>query len=496
MFATYFILIPFVFALLAWLIPQSSKTIALVGTLLQAAFTVFVLTQFDPWFLPLDQGIDQVSIGHLFETRVSWIAAFNIEYYVSIDGISMLMLVLTNGLLPLIVLSTFNREISDEKGFYSLMLLMQAAMVGVFVAQDVFLYYIFWELALIPIYFIILLWGGENRKPVTIKFFIYTLFGSLFMLVAIIYQYQLSGGKGFAWDILAGSRYTLNEQTFILCCYGLAYAIKIPIFPFHSWQPSTYTTAPAAGTMLLSAIMLKMGIYSIIRWIIPIVPNALDQYSTIICILCIIGIIYGSWIAIKTSHLKRLFAFSSMAHVGLIAAGVFTVNQSGIQGAMFQMLSHGITAVGLFFLADIIYTRFLTFEISSLSGIRTLSPAFASYFLIILFGSVALPLTSGFIGEFLLLKALYEFEWWMAALAGLTIIFGAVYMLRAFHQAMHGEATGEAYFKPLNRNEHIVLFTVSALVIFLGIRPQYVFNLTEFTVQHIIEVLTIKAQIL
>lgn len=497
MFATILIVIPFLFALLAWIVPGQSKKIALGGTLLQALFTVYVITQFDPWFLPLDQGGDLNNIGHLFESRFNWIAAFHIDYYVSIDGISLLMLILTNGLMPLIVLSTFGRKLSNDKGLYTLMLIMQSALIGVFVAQDAFLYYVFWELALIPIYFIVLIWGGENRKPITIKFFIYTLAGSLMMLVAIIYQYQLSGAKGFSWDIFAGTRLSLSNQTFILFCYGLAYAIKIPIFPFHSWQPQTYTTAPTAGTMLLSAIMLKMGIYSIIRWILPVVPNAVDEYNYWIISFAIVGIVYGSWIAIKTSHIKRLFAFSSMAHVGLIAAGAFTFSQGGIQGVMFQMLSHGIIAVGLFYLADIIFERIGSLEVTNLGGIRNASPAFASYFLIILFGSVALPLTSGFIGEFLLLKALYEVEWWMAAIAGLTIIFGAVYMLRIFHQAMHGESNEQtANFKPLTKNEHVVLFTISALVIFLGLRPQYILNLTEFSVQHILDVLSTKARIL
>jgi len=289
----------------------------------------------------------------------SWVESLGIHFAVSVDALSMLMVLLTTFLVPLIILSSFNTEYEKPNSFYGLILLMQMALVGVFTANDGFLFYVFWELALIPIYFICLLWGGENRGRITFKFFVYTLFGSLFMLVGLIYLYNHTGFEtGIkSWAVTdlyqAGKSLTLNQQSFVFWSIFLAFGIKMPIFPLHTWQPDTYVNAPTQGTMLLSGIMLKMGTFGLIKWLLPITPLALEEWGWLAIGLSVFGIFYASCIAIVQKDYKRLIAYSSIAHVGLIAAGILSANQQGIQGAVMQMLAHGVNGVGLFLIADI-----------------------------------------------------------------------------------------------------------------------------------------------
>jgi NADH-quinone oxidoreductase subunit M len=423
----------------------------------------------------------------------SWISSMGISYYVGVDGISFLLVMLTTFLVPLIILSSFRHSYVNSKLFYSLILLMQGALVGVFVSLDAFLFYIFWELALIPIYFIALLWGTNDRVKITLKFFIYTLVGSLFMLLSIIYLYlQTSTGT---FEIAEFYKVNLGreEQMFVFWCFFLAFAIKMPIFPFHTWQPDTYTSSPTQGTMLLSGIMLKMGVYGVIRWMLPVVPIAMsDNWGGILAIvLSITGIIYASVIAIMQKDLKRLIAYVSIAHVGLIGAGIFTSTLEGIQGAVFQMLSHGINVVGLFFIVDIIYDRTKTYELSKLGGIRNVAPQLALYFVIILLGSVSLPLTSGFVGEFLLLVGVYKYSIFLAGIAGLTIILGAVYMLSTYQKAILGETNSlTAKFTDLFSIEKAVLIPIVIMIIWMGVYPKPFLNISEPAVKHITEMVT------
>jgi NADH-quinone oxidoreductase subunit M len=472
---------PFIAALVIVLsAPKRAKQIAIAATLIQACMTAYALFLFDI----------NVNDGFLANSqeviRKDWIPSFGASFFVGLDGISILMVMLTNFLLPLIVLSTWNREFKQTKLFYFLVLFMQSALVGVFVSLDAFLYYVFWELALVPIYLITLIWGGENKVRITFKFFIYTLLGSLFMLVAIIWLYLQTPDHSFGIDAFYTLNLDLTQQRWVFWAFFIAFAIKIPLLPFHSWQPDTYTTSPNAGTMLLSGIMLKMGLYSILRWILPITPMAVDVYSEVVMIMCVSGIIYASWIAIGQKDIKRVFAWSSIAHVGLITAGIFTLSRTGFQGALIQMLSHGVTVIGLFFVAEIFQRRTQTNEIASLGGIRQLAPVFASVYLVITFSSIALPLTSGFVGEFLLLSSLYEYSYVYAAIAGLTIIMGAVYMLRTYKFTMLGENTSMQVFADLNTAEKLVFFPIVGLIIFLGIFPQLIFNLTDESVKFLL----------
>jgi len=478
------LLIPFVAGILLLGIKHKQvKPIALTASVLEFIISLIALVQF------------KINPNPQFVINIAWIQSLGINFHIAMDGISLLLVLLTTTLVPLIILSSFNREIKNPSVFYALILLMQMALIGVFVAMDGFLFYVFWEFTLIPIWFICLLWGGNNRNAITFKFFVYTLLGSLFMLVGLIYLYMHTAGThSFDIDALykAGASLSTKEQGWIFWAIFIAFAIKMPVFPFHTWQPDTYTTAPTQGTMLLSGIMLKMGTYGLIRWLLPIVPLGVANWSSTAIILSVIGIVYASCLAIVQKDIKRLIAYSSIAHVGLIAAGIFSFNIQGLQGAMFQMLSHGINVVGLFFILDIIFERTKTYTIQELGGIRNLNPSFATLFLIVLLGSIALPLTNGFIGEFLLLNGLYQYGAYTAAFAGLTIILGAVYMLRTYQTVMLGEVNHiTAKFSTLYTSEKIVLCLVCVLIIVMGIYPKLFLDIAEPALKLLLEKHTI-----
>ena len=457
---------------------KNAKELALAASVTELAASLMVAFQFDS------------SSGDQFVVNEAWISSLGINFSVGIDGISLLLVLLTTVLIPFIILSSFNSSNPRPSNFYGLILLMQMALVGVFTARDGFLFYIFWELALIPIWFICLLWGGEERGKITLKFFLYTLAGSLFMLVGLVYLYfQTPGSHSF--DILAlydaGRSLPASIQSILFWALFVAFAIKMPIFPFHTWQPDTYTVAPVQGTMLLSGIMLKMGIYGLIRWLIPVVPLGVQEWGFTAIVLSVIGIIYASCIAIVQNDFKRLIAYSSIAHVGLISAGIFTLNRIGMQGAMIQMLSHGIIVFALFYIIDIISRRTKTQSLSQMGGIRNVAPVLSSVFIIVMLGSVALPLTSGFVGEFLLINSLIQYQITIGAIAGLTIILGAVYMLRTFQRSMSGETNAlTADFTDLTTQEKLVLFPMVILIIGIGVYPTPLLAISEVAVDNIL----------
>ncbi len=432
--------------------------------------------------------------GTQFTVDYSWIPSLGIRFQLGVDGISLMLVLLTTVLTPLIILSSFKHQYENAPSFYGLVLFMEMALVGVFCALDGFLFYIFWEMALIPIYFICLRWGGVNRGPVTLKFFIYTLAGSLIMLVGLLYIYfQTPGSHSFDIQALyaAGQSLPASTQGILFWALFVAFAVKMPVFPFHTWQPDTYHTAPSPGTMLLSGIMLKMGVYGLIRWLIPLVPAGVDKWGTTALTLSVIGIVYASFLAVIQKDLKRLVAYSSIAHVGLIAAGIFTLDRIGMQGAMIQMISHGVVIVGLFYVIDIIIARTSTQEIPSLGGIRNSAPIFTSTFIVLVLGSIALPLTSGFVGEFLLINAVFQFDAYHGAFAGLTMIFSSVYMLRTFQFTALGEPSpATRVFADLDRQEKWVLYPIVVMVILIGVYPAPLLKLSEAAVDNLLTILS------
>lgn len=470
--------LPLLFALLTYLSGNRyAKYVALLGGLL--AFVGCVI---------LKQSLVSSQLEPLCYTH-NWIANPLIAFSLTVDGLALSLIALTTFLIPLIVFTTYSKTIENAKAFYSLILLMEFGLLGVFMAADGFLYYVFWELALIPIYFIALLWGENRdkafRNRAIFKFFVYTLAGSLFMLIGFIYLYQYSGSFSIQ------SLYTLNlsntEQVVLFWAFFIAFAIKIPVFPFHTWQPDTYKEAPTAGTMLLSGIMLKMGLYSLLRWLLPVLPHGVEFWTPYVIVLATIGVLYGSIIAIKQDDLKKLLAYSSFAHVGLITAGIFTLTREGMQGAIVQMFAHGFNVVGLFYAAEIILQRTGTLSISQLGGIRSVAPKFATVFMIVVLASVALPTTNAFIGEFLLLFASFQYNTWLAVAAGFTIIFGAVYMLRMYQLSMLGETNEKtAGFHDLNWQEMLVFVLIIMGIFQIGLVPSSFLGMMENSIDQIL----------
>jgi NADH-quinone oxidoreductase subunit M len=475
------IFLPLLGAIITALSGKAAKYVALVSSLVTLTLTAVVIGNFNP------------DATMQFVVDYPWIQELGISFHAGIDGISIITVLLTNALIPLIIVAAYNHDYKSPNAFFALILFMQSGLLLVFTALDAFLFYIGWEAALIPIYFICAVWGGKDRIKVNMKFFVYTIAGSLFMLLGIIYLYLQNPAHNFDIQAFYNLNLDRSQQGWIFWAFFAAFAIKMPIFPFHTWQPNTYTQAPAAGTMLLSGIMLKMGVYGVIRWLLPIVPLGVQEWGHLAIVLSVIGIVYASIIAFMQKDAKRLVAYSSIAHVGLISAGIFALNTQGMQGAMIQMLSHGINVIGLFFVLDIISSRLKTHRIADLGGIAKQAPKLAIVFLIIVLGTVALPGTNGFIGEFLLLMGVYQYSAWLAVFAGLTIIFGAVYMLRMYQNIMLG-TTNELTigFSDIKGSEQLVLYIICALIIIIGVYPRPILHLSEAAVQQLINQVTQK----
>lgn len=467
---------------------SSSKYLALGIALVQMLLTFYMLSDFD--FNPTVDSVLQHEINY------PWSQFMKSSLHFGVDGMSMLLLLLTNILAPIIILSSFNENVNYRNTFYGLILLMQFGLVGVFTSLDGLLFYIFWEVTLIPIWFIAGLWGQENKRfEFTTKFFVYTFVGSLFMLAGLIYVYNHSAS--FALTDLYNAQLNEVQQTVVFWFIFFAFAVKLPVFPFHTWQPDTYTYSPTQGSMLLSGIMLKMAVYGVMRYLLPITPLPIAGISgQIVIILAIVGIVHGALIAIIQTDMKRIIAYSSFSHVGLMVAGIFasavvtlrgTFNVEGAEGALVQTFAHGINVVGLFYCCDILYKRFKSRDIRQMGGLAKVAPKFAVLFLIIILGSMGVPLTNGFIGEFILLKSVYDFNGTAAVIAGLTVILCAVYLLRFYGKAMFGEGD-EAVLstaKDLSGVEFSVLASLAVFVILLGIFPQPVIDMVSSSVKFI-----------
>jgi NADH-quinone oxidoreductase subunit M len=424
-----------------------------------------------------------------FDLNLSWIPSAGINFHLGIDGLSLALVLLTTFLVPIILLTAFRHEEYENPGaFYALVLFMQTGLLGVFTALDAFVFYFFWEVALIPIYFLAGAWSRHERRiQITFKFFLYTIIGSLFMLAGFVYLYLQTGpaaGSLAAHSSDLQAFYNLklgaSEQAWLFWLVFAAFAVKMPIFPFHTWQPDTYTESPAPATMLLSGIMLKMGIYGCLRWLLPVLPLGVSQWQQLVEVLAIIGIVYGAIIAIRQDDMKKLIAYSSLSHVGLMIAGVFSLKAIGLQGAVIQMLAHGVNVVGMFLVADAIERRTGTRSLADLGGLTRRTPLLSVCFLVMLLSTVALPLTGGFVGEFLLLAGVYEFNAWAGAIAGLTIIFSAVYLLRMYQRAMLGpDSAFSDTITDLSGTELLMFVPLIVLVFWLGLFPGTFMHLTE-----------------
>ena len=466
MFLLFFLLIPIVAAFLLLFIKNNatSNSISIGAGILSLIGSVYLI------------------VSNIGDYDASWLPVINSRFSLHVDGLSKILILLTSITFPAIFIATKNNEISKRNIFLSLMLFTQAGLVGVFLASDALLFYFFWELALIPVYFLCSIWGGEKRVAVTFKFFIYTFLGSLFMLIGIIYLYSNTIDHSFAIESLKQANISGGQSATVFALFFIAFAIKMPIFPLHTWQPDAYEQSPTAVTMVLSAVMVKMGLYGVIRWLMPLFPAAFLAHSNIVVILSVIGILYASFIAIRQDDVKRLIAYSSIAHIGLMNAALFAHYQIGVQGVLVQLFSHGINVLGLWIIADIIEQQTGTRSMKALGGLAKKQPTLAILLVAFSFANIALPLTNAFVGEFLMFNGLFQYNPWMAALAGISVVLAAIYTLNMVQKVAYGEISDATNKMQLpNKSVQMVLIVLLVIVFFTGVYPQPLFDLTADT---------------
>ncbi len=427
-----------------------------------------------------------------------WIKYIGASFSVSLDGVGRLLTFLTAVSFPIIITATYKNEYKNSNIFYGLLLLTQAGLMGVFLATDALVFYFFWELALIPVYFLCSRWGGEKRIAATFKFFIYTFTGSLLMLIGIIYMYlhtapvhdkagTLISEHSFSIYYFYAVQLSAEQQNWLFWLFFIAFAIKMPVFPFHTWQPDTYEQSPTAVTMVLSGVMVKMGLLGVIRWLLPMFPQAVVKFDTVVIALSVIGIVYASLLAIRQDDLKRLVAYSSIAHIGLMCAAIFTTKQIGLEGVMIQMFNHGINIMGLWIVIELIEKQLGVRKISALAGVAHKAPVLTIMLVVIAFANIALPLTNAFVGEFMMFSGLFQFNIWFAAAALVSIILAAVYTLNMIQKVFYGKANPlTVSIKEISLNEKIALGIIVVAIFLTGIYPQPLFDLTKDSVTELI----------
>lgn len=473
MIAFLLILIPLLTGLAAFFIKneRSARSWALLSSFATLAVSVL--------------GITVLKDAGNLAFRAEWMGNLNSSFSIKLDGLGQVLCLLNAVAFPMIFLGTWKSVYKNAHNFFALMLLTQAGMMGVFLAMDALLFYFFWELALIPAYFLCSQWGGPRRIQVTFKFFVYTFVGSLLMLVGLLYVYFHTKDQSFDITSFYTASLSEKEQTWLFWLLFVAFAVKMPIFPFHTWQPDTYEQAPTATTMVLSGVMVKMGVFGLLRWLLPVVPLASFSWGDTVSSLAVAGMIYASLIAIRQDDMKRLIAYSSIAHIGLMCLAIFSINEIGMQGVMIQLFNHGINIIGLWLAVELIERQFGTRKISELGGIAQKAPALAIYFVIIALANIALPLTNAFVGEFLMFTGIFsttvtKFNIVFTVLAGICIILAAVYTLNMIRKVFYGNtspATADA--KDINVNEKIVLAAIVGLIFWLGVYSQPFLGITS-----------------
>jgi NADH-quinone oxidoreductase subunit M len=492
---TALLVIPLIGAVLVMAGPAPlAKRLALAVTVIELVVSLGLWVMFDP-----------AREGMQFQYLTPWIGGYGIYYHVGIDGISLMMVLLSTVLMPLAVLGSWQGITTKERGFYGMLLLLTTGMLGVFIALDLFLFYMLWELMLIPMYFIIGLWGGKARLYASIKFFIYTMIGSLLMLVAILYIYFAAGRNGgqvynFGLQFILDHLPTLpvHTQMWLFGAFALAFAIKVPMVPFHTWLPDAHTEAPTAGSVILAGVLLKMGTYGFIRFAVPLFPAVAfhPTVSALMIALAVIGIVYGALVAMVQPDFKRLVAYSSVSHLGFVMLGLWSLTVQGTQGALMVMISHGVSTGALFFLIGMVYERRHSRLIADFGGIAAVMPGFAAVLTFVSLSSVGLPATNGFIGEFLVLLGSFQTHPVAASIATTAVILAAAYLLWALKRILYGPVTSEENrgLKDLTRREYLVLAPLLALILWLGLYPQPVLRRMEPAARAYIEKVQTRAQ--
>ncbi len=476
MIAALLLLIPFVGALALLLLrPAQARPIALAATLASLAVVLYAWATFTG--------------GAITHLDLAWADAWGLRLTMGHDGVGLLLLLLTGVVFPFIVAAGYGQPEDRPATFNALLLFTQSFLYGVFLAQNAVLFYIFYELTLIPVFLLLLYWGGEHRRSITMRFFIYTLLGGLALLFGIVYLLVQNGGNG-DFAALAAMDLPAGTQQWLFWALFLAFAIKLPIFPFHGWQPETYHMAPLQGTMVLGAVMLKMGLYGVYRLVLPVVPAGTAYWQDTVIVLALIGAVYGGVIAFRQSDLKRLVAYSSLSHVGLLCAGLFAGNAYGIGGSLYQAFAHAILVLCMFYIVGAVQERTGTTDLRAMGGLKNAAPRLAALYLLVVVNAVALPLTQSFVGEWLMFAGLWQVKGWYAFLGLTTIVLGAIYVFYAYQQVMLGPGRDGPAAADASMRDHLVLVPLIAITLLLGVWPGPVLDLVDGPVLQLLSGLT------
>lgn len=492
------IFIPLFFALIITVWPQKTtlRPLALGLSLIYFAGSLMLLRDFDTSTAAL-QMVEQYP----------WIERFGITYFLGIDGISVMLVMLTNFLMPIMILGSWNSIEDRVKGFHAALFVLQTAMLGSFLAMDAILFYVFWELSLVPMYFIVGIWGGARRIYATVKFFIYTMAGSVLMLLAIIFMMHLTTeitGGAMSASLLDFYRLEIpfiandffTPQTLLFFAFAIAFAIKVPLFPVHTWLPDAHVEAPTPGSVVLAGVMLKMGTYCFLRWVIPLFPEATAHFAWIFIALGLIGIVYGALVAMIQPDVKKLVAYSSVSHMGYIIVGLFVMNSYGFNGALYQMLNHGISTGALFLLIGMIYERTHSREIAKYGGLASALPIYTIVFVIVTMSSIAVPMTNGFVGEFFILLGSYQYHIGVAAVAVSGVVLGAAYMLWMVKKVFFGpkgeivlesEKDKSHALQDLSLREICVMAPMVIMIFWMGLYPASFMDFSKVSLDHLLQ---------
>jgi NADH-quinone oxidoreductase subunit M len=493
MLLSFVVLLPLLYALIVLAVPNKAvRPVSLVLALAHFALSLVILANFD-----------KNSAALQMVERIPWIPELGISYFLGIDGLSLWLVMLTTFLTPVVILGSWTSIEQKIKGFHAAMFVLQTAMIGSFLAMDVILFYVFFELSLVPMYFMVGIWGGTRRIYATVKFFIFTMVGSLMMLLAIIYLMLSAAalpGGGITADLtvlynlqipfVAGE--FLNPQTLLFFAFALAFAIKVPMFPLHTWLPDAHVEAPTPGSVILAGVMLKMGSYGFLRFVIPLFPEATEYYAWFFLFLGVVGIIYGALVAMVQPDIKKLVAYSSVSHMGYVMLGLFAMNTYGVTGSLYQMLNHGVSTGALFLLVGMIYERTHSREINRYGGLAKALPIFTILFMIVTLSSIAVPMTNGFIGEFLILLGSFAANKAFTIFAVTGVVLGAVYMLWMVKRVFFGQA-GELVkdehhpLHDLNAREVIVMLPLVVLIFWMGFFPNHFLDYSKASIDHLIQ---------
>lgn len=484
------IVFPLLAALVTALLPRANISLvkgwAFVAVAVEFVLSLYLLANFVPNTSSMQ-----------FVEQYNWVPQFGISYHVGVDGLSFWMVMLTTFLMVIAIPASFS-EINDRvKEYFIFFLILEAAVLGVFLALDVFLFYVFWEFSLIPMAFIIGIWGHEKRIYAAIKFILFTMSGSLLMLVAILFLYFATGARTFDLLELQKTITPATIQPWLFAAFALAFAIKVPMFPLHTWLPDAHVQAPTAGSILLAGVLLKLGAYGFIRFALTLFPDAARQFAPVLIVLAIIGIIYGAMVAAVQKDLKSLVAYSSVSHMGFIVLGIFVFSQQALSGAILQMVNHGLSTGALFLLVGILYERRHSRLIADMGGLQKVIPLLSFFLLLVMFSSMGLPGLNGFVGEFLILLGAWSANPIYTVFAALGVILAAIYLLWAYQRAIQGPITNEKNktLPDLNRREFALVLALAVLIVLIGVFPNYVLNPMQASIGNLLNTSTVAGLI-